>query len=391
MDFDIAIIGGGFYGAMSAVHLQSKGLKVALIERESRVCSRASFWNQARVHGGYHYPRSLTTAFRSQKNYELFSVDYAGAMAKVGRSYYGIASQRSLVTADQFYSFCQRIGAAVRPADTSVIQRFDPEMIAALFEVEEIAFDAAKLRDLLESRLRVAGVTVLTSNALCAAEKVSPAEFKLTLNDGSILAANKVVVCGYAATNEILEKFKVEPIAIKYQLAELALVEALPDFNSSVTIMDGPFFSYMPFPALDLFSFSHVIYTHHNTWDGQFNVDWRLEDCLRLTNGEMARTGSREQVKSNFKKMLNDAIRYWPEFKQVKYRGSFFELKALLPRSAGNDSRPIFVSRDHSDIENLHVIIGSKMDNIYDCLEYLDQVVLKSDNSMEPNIKTVSI
>ncbi len=391
MDFDVAIIGGGFYGAMSAVHLQSKGLKVALVEREDRICSRASFWNQARVHGGYHYPRSLTTAFRSQKNYERFAEDYSGAMAKVGKSYYGIARQRSLVTADQFYSFCQRIGAVVKPADSSVIQRFDPEMIAALFEVEEIAFDAAKLRDLLESRLRQAGVSVFLSKALSQVEKLSSDEFKLILDDGSQFAANKVVVCGYAATNEILEKFKVEPIAIKYQLAELALVEALPDFNSSVTIMDGPFFSYMPFPALDLFSFSHVIYTHHNTWDGQFNVDWRLGDCLRLTNGEMARTGSREQVKSNFKKMLNDAIRYWPEFEKAKYRGSFFELKALLPRSAGNDSRPIFVSQNHSGVDNLHVIIGSKMDNIYDCLEYLDQVVLKSVSCTEPNIKTVSI
>ena len=36
--------------------------------------------------------------------------------------------------------------------------------------------------------------------------------------------------------------------------------------NSGITVMDGPFFSVMPFPAKGLHSFSHVRYTPHYEW-----------------------------------------------------------------------------------------------------------------------------
>lgn len=74
---DAVIIGGGFYGAAIAVYLvKNRGMrKVILLERESSLLSRASYNNQARIHNGYHYPRSFTTAFRSRVNFpphELF-------------------------------------------------------------------------------------------------------------------------------------------------------------------------------------------------------------------------------------------------------------------------------------------------------------------------------
>ena len=58
---DAVIIGGGFYGAAIAVYLaKQRGLKrITLIEREPTLLARASYNNQARVHNGYHYPRSL--------------------------------------------------------------------------------------------------------------------------------------------------------------------------------------------------------------------------------------------------------------------------------------------------------------------------------------------
>lgn len=61
---DAIIIGGGFYGAAIAIYLaKERGLKrIMLIEREPALLKRASYNNQARVHNGYHYPRSFTTA-----------------------------------------------------------------------------------------------------------------------------------------------------------------------------------------------------------------------------------------------------------------------------------------------------------------------------------------
>ena len=67
---DAVIIGGGCYGSAIAIYLaKQRGLRrVILLEREPKLLSRASYTNQARVHNGYHYPRSFTTAFRSRVN-----------------------------------------------------------------------------------------------------------------------------------------------------------------------------------------------------------------------------------------------------------------------------------------------------------------------------------
>ena len=75
---DAVIIGGGFYGAAIAVYLaKQRGFKrILLVEREPELMMRASYNNQARVHNGYHYPRSFTTAYRSRVNLPRFVQDW---------------------------------------------------------------------------------------------------------------------------------------------------------------------------------------------------------------------------------------------------------------------------------------------------------------------------
>jgi hypothetical protein len=82
--YDTIIIGGGFYGLRIAQYLREKvGLKkVLVIEKESQVMSRASYNNQARVHNGYHYPRSVLTAIRSRVNLPIFTNEYPEVVVK---------------------------------------------------------------------------------------------------------------------------------------------------------------------------------------------------------------------------------------------------------------------------------------------------------------------
>jgi glycine/D-amino acid oxidase-like deaminating enzyme len=50
-----AVIGGGFYGCAIAVFLAECGGAVTLLEAHDDLLLRASYNNQARLHGGYHY------------------------------------------------------------------------------------------------------------------------------------------------------------------------------------------------------------------------------------------------------------------------------------------------------------------------------------------------
>ena len=75
-----------------------------------RPMMRASYSNQARVHNGYHYPRSFPTAQRARENYPRFCEEYGFAIVPGMRKYYAIA-KGSRVTADQFQRFCDGIFA----------------------------------------------------------------------------------------------------------------------------------------------------------------------------------------------------------------------------------------------------------------------------------------
>ena len=59
MRYDKIIIGAGLYGLYAALYCAKKNQTVLVLEKESNAFERATYINQARVHMGYHYPRSL--------------------------------------------------------------------------------------------------------------------------------------------------------------------------------------------------------------------------------------------------------------------------------------------------------------------------------------------
>ena len=76
MIYDKIIIGAGLYGLYAALYSGKKGQKVLVIEKEQRPFLRATFINQARVHMGYHYPRSIYTAMKSAHYFNRFNEDF---------------------------------------------------------------------------------------------------------------------------------------------------------------------------------------------------------------------------------------------------------------------------------------------------------------------------
>jgi len=78
---DALVIGGGFYGSTIARWLkrETTASRVLIVEQEDDLLTRSSWANQARIHNGYHYPRSFITAWRSRVNYDKFLCEYATA------------------------------------------------------------------------------------------------------------------------------------------------------------------------------------------------------------------------------------------------------------------------------------------------------------------------
>jgi len=148
-------------------------------------------------------------------------------------------------------------------------------------------------------------------------------------------------------------------VPLKHELTELALVEPPSALSrAAVTVMCGPFFSMLPYPARRLHTLSHVRYTPHASW--QDSVDGPYVDPdVRL---------AQHSRHSHFPHMVRDAARYVPAMRECRQVESLWEVKTVLPRSEVDDSRPILFSHNHG-MPGFHCVIGSKMDNVYDMLQ----------------------
>lgn len=362
---DAVVIGGGFYGAAIAVYIaKQRGLKaIKLVERESSLLTRASYNNQARVHNGYHYPRSYTTAYRSRINMPQFVRDWPEAVNRDFTKLYAIARHNSKVSARQFQRFCREIGAKLQSADTSHRQLFEPRLIEDVFLVEEYAFDAGQLLHWAEEELHQCGIQICLETSATAISRGEEGTSKITLSSKSgveeTVACRYVFNCTYSGLNQLGGDYQCTRTRLKQEITEIALVQAPSALSGlGVTVMDGPFFSMMPFPPRDLHTLSHVRYTPHSHWVDQRGINpyKKLEHYDHATRVD---------------RMLRDVSRYLPAVLDATYVDSLFEIKTVLVSNEGDDGRPILFE-DNPALPGCYSILGGKIDNIYDVILRLD-------------------
>ena len=382
---EAVIIGGGFYGSAIAVYLaKHRGIKrILLIEREPALLMRASYNNQARVHNGYHYPRSFTTAYRSRVNLPKFVRDWPLAVKQDFTKLYAIARRNSKVTAKQFERFCREIGADIRPADAVLRALFEPRLIEDVFLVEEHAFDTTQLASWALRELKESGVQVRYQTRVTAISRGarSPLNVVVETSQGrqEVITCRYVFNCTYSGLNQFSGDFPGVSTGLKQEITEMALMQMpAPLGHLGITVMDGPFFSMMPFPARGLHTLSHVRYTPHLHWTDQQGVD----PYQKLDQYEHA---------TRVDKMLRDVGRYIPEVLKAKHVDSLFEVKTVLVKNEGDDGRPILFER-HAALPGVYSILGGKIDNIYDVLEKLDaEYIVSSDDQEKPNSGGVNV
>src|SRR5688572_27903552 len=73
---DYLVIGGGFYGCSLALFLRSVSDKIIVVEAGGALMIRAFLLIQARMHTGFHYPRSAMTLVRSMTLHRRFADDF---------------------------------------------------------------------------------------------------------------------------------------------------------------------------------------------------------------------------------------------------------------------------------------------------------------------------
>lgn len=354
--WDYIVIGGGFYGCCLALYLRSISSRVLLVEAGERLMDRASRVNQARVHTGFHYPRSAATAVKSMLLHRRFLADFPEAVVGDFQMLYAIARRRSKVTAKKFHRMFRDMGAPIEVAGPGHRALFNPDMVEEVFACHEVAFDHKILGRLVGERLAAAGIAVRLSTGVMALQD-HRSGVVARLSDGSEVSAGYAFNITYSQINAVLATAGLPPARLKHEIAELALIEPPRELERiGVTVMDGPFFSAMPYPAEGLYSFTHVRYTPHDSWADNPKARDPYAHFAGL------------QPESRFAFMQRDAQFYLPCLAGATYRRSIYEVKTVLIKNEGDDGRPILYHRS-PETSRVISVLGGKIDNIYDLFE----------------------
>ena len=369
VDKSVCIIGGGFYGVIVALHLKRTiGVdSVSIYEQESELLSRASFKNQARVHNGYHYPRSLTTAYRSRENYRRFILDWSQCVYRDFYAYYAIARRNSKTTSHQFTRFCKQVGLSIEKAEEEISELFNSFLISDVYRVEEYAFNAAKLREWSYQELAESGIHCYFNNQVVSIKTDQQKGIEIVARDqsGNLRSASHTFVfnCSYSGLLQFDNLYPTSSLLLKHEITELALIEPpIQIKNIGITVIDGSFFSSIPFPTKSCHSLTHVRYTPHSHWI----------DSTGFSPYEILR---RRKLETRVDRMIRDASRYLPSISKSKYIESLFEVKTVLERNEKDDGRPILLY-ESINTPRMYSVLGGKIDNVYDILESLDNLEL---------------
>ncbi len=353
---DYLIVGGGFYGCCLALYLRSISDHVLVVEAGDLLMDRASRVNQARVHTGFHYPRSALTAVRSMLLHRRFKADFPEAVVDDFQMIYAIARRRSKVSSKRFFRMFRDISAPIRDALPNQSALFNPDMVEGVFACSEAAFDYEVLRGQLERRLDRAGVEVRRSMMLDQLED-GHSRARATLSDGTEVEARYVFNITYSQINEVLRRAGLPRAQLKHELAEIALVDPPDELHDiGVTVMDGPFFSCMPYPAKRLHSLTHVRYTPQVSWSDETGRGSAFADLKKF------------QPQTQVQFMIRDAQRYLPCISRAVPQQSLYEIKTVLTKNERDDGRPILYQQMPAD-SRVVSILGGKIDNIYDLFD----------------------
>lgn len=370
--YDKVIIGAGLYGMYAALFCRQRGEQVLVLECDSTPFGRATYINQARVHQGYHYPRSISTAMKSAGYFERFNKDYEFCINREFNQVYATSSQYSWSDGKQFKDFCKAANIPCQELHPEVF--FKEGMCDGAFLTREYTYDAMILKEYLLEKLSgfKTGIEIQYGVNIDVIHKLQDV-YAIHMDDGKEYQTRFLLNATYAGTNQILDMAGYEKFGIKYELCEIILCdinEKLSDIG--FTVMDGPFFSIMPFGKTGLHSLTSVTFTPHTTsYDSLPTFG-----CQEKSGGycSTARLGNCNDCSvkpvTSFPYMANLARKYMKDEYGFEYKSSLFSVKPILMSSEIDDSRPTVI-RTYSKNPTFVGVLSGKINTVYDLDEVL--------------------
>ena len=335
----VLVVGGVIFGTTASVALATSGFNVTLHEELDSIMKCASDINQYRLHRGYHYPRSKSTAQECLDGLKSFKRKYGDSVVNGNvNHFYAISSRDSMVSKEEYLKFLDEMGL-----EYNINEPFSGTDLTV--EVGEELFDSEKLRVQVTQKMKGAGVNVVL-NKHTTEEDFDDYDY--------------VVIATYAKINELLD----EPIQYQYEVVEKPVVKLPEQYkNKSVVVMDGPFMCLDPYKD-GYHVLGHVEHAIHSTNVGNYPMVLNKHIVEYLNNGVI-----HNPHVTKINKFIEAGMEFFEDFDKLEHIGSMFTIRTVLPYRDEDDARPTIVNQV---AHNVYTIFSGKIGT---CVEAANKLV----------------
>ena len=332
----VGIIGGGIFGILTALEVAKRGYTVIIFEKEKEIMMGASLVNHGRIHMGYHYPRDEKTVVQSLESKEPFEKFFGKSVVRKINNHYMVAKEGSMTNHHDFLSFCKKMNLPHKIAWPSGL-KIAREKIAVSTKVPENILDANNMKSFLLKKITSeSNITLLTNSEVVNLKKTNTGfsvSYRLGKKEG-ITNCAALVNATYGAINHINNMLRLPLQTFQYELCELP-VTFVPSWKDvGWMIMDGPFFSAMPFG----YSKNHLFY------DVELSVLERIigkfpnfKFGINYYNARKKREERFNKYKEKWKSWIVGEIENW------KHLYSMYVTRIVLHKTEKTDTRPTIV------------------------------------------------
>lgn len=327
---NIAIIGAGWLGCHTAYKLKQLNHNVTIFDK-SDIFSGSSFFNQNRLHKGFHYSRNQKTRKLCYDTFELFIQDYPEIVDDIDNNYYIVPADKSLIDYGTFKSIFFHEDIKFIESELTCFQNIEGSII-----VDEKYIDPIKSKNFFKQQLR--------DNLIIK---------EIKLDDLEQLSKTYDFVID--VTNNLLQ-----PISNCYFELSLTLIyEKCVDTQfGSITMVDGPLFSIYPFRETK-YTVTDVEYTPLYTSNNISDII-RYKSTLDMT------------LLDNIQHKIEEKIcYYYDEFKtHFKYDSYYTSIK-VKRNSESADRAPIILKTD-----NVITCVTGKIQGIYTLENFIKNEII---------------
>jgi len=357
--YDYLVIGGGIFGLYTALYLSKYNKTICVLEKENQLMKKASIVNQARLHAGYHYPRSVATALLSNEYKERFIFDHKNFVNSKFKQYYAIDKYGSLTNSAQFEKFCNYINIKCRKVNS--VKHIKNNRIEQLYLTDEYSFDPIMIAEYYREMInQKSNIDVKMNTTIIEAEELNDS-WSITIFDSKEseydkIVAHSVINATYYNINTQNKLFGMPTIKLMHETTEMVFIYAPKIKNIGLTILDGQYCSIMPYGFSGLHSLYSVIYSVHD-------VDYHDEPQFSCNAKPISNNHKMQKQLSNY---LDDEV-------YLQYQFSMYTTRSKLQYSYIDDGRPTVVTKMNL-LPEYYCLFAGKINSIYEIESKIENV-----------------